>query len=458
MPRPDWSRLRPGVALVGPLAMLASVLVGWLAFAGASGEEGSVAVGLFVGAGAIVLMAWSFMLAVRLRLLEPFFGGLDRAYQAHRWAGTLAVLLMFLHVRLEPEIDGGIPGASRAVAESAEGLAGVAEYVIYGLVALSLLRWIPYRWWRWTHKALGVPFAFACWHFFTAEKPYANGSPWGWYFGTAMVLGIGAYLWRVVGRDAIWRGRAHTVVGAEVEGTTLDLRLAPRGRRLRFRPGQFAVLKVQERGLSEPHPFTIASAPGDDQLRFLIRDLGDWTDRLQRAELAGARVIVEGPYGRFRPLPQGDRPVIWVAGGVGITPFLSAIADLPPRPRPQRPTLLYCVPTRQGATAMADVERAALEGRIELVVVASGEGRRFSPSLLAEVAGDRLRGAHVAVCGPTGLVRSAAAAARAQGAAEVETEAFDFRSGIGPDLSVPLAELIDPEAAPTAPVGTATLP
>ncbi len=425
--------------------MAASVVVGWFAFAGATGEEGgSVALGLFVGAASIVLMAWSFVLAVRIRVLEPLFGGLDRIYQAHRWAGTLSVLAMFLHVRLEPEVEGGIRGASRAVADSAEGLAGVAEYMIYGLVAISLLRWIPYRFWRLTHKLLGIPFAFASWHFITAEKTYANNSGWGWYFGAIMGAGLLAYLWRVVVRDMLLRGRSYTVAATTLREGTLEVELAPRGRPLGHRAGQFAVLKVQERGLTEPHVFTIASSPREPNLRFFIRNLGDWTRRLQERDLIGTTVLVEGPYGTFEPLPhEADRPVLWVAGGVGITPFLSAIDGLSPSGEGPRPILVYCVPNRHDASAIEVLEAADADGRIELHVLASADGDRFSPERLTTIVdGIDLAPAHVAMCGPAGLVASAETAARRLGARSVETEAFDIRSGIGPDLSEPIEEAV----------------
>ncbi|MEL6983657.1 MAG: ferric reductase-like transmembrane domain-containing protein, partial [Actinomycetota bacterium] len=382
--RRDWAIARPrlgaitGAAWIGPLLVVASTVAGWFAFADARGD-GPVALGLFVGAASIVLMAWSFLLAIRIRVLEPLFGGLDRMYQVHRWAGSLAMLAMFLHVRIEPEIDGGILGASRSVADSAEGLAGVGEYLLYGLVAISLIRWFPYRWWRLTHKLLGIPFAFACWHFFTAEKPYANGSAWGWFFGTIMVTGLASYLHRVVWRDMIRRGRSYTVVGAERQGTTVELELAPKGRPIRHRAGQFAVLKVQQRGLSEPHPFTIASSPDSANLRFFIRDLGDWSAKLLDADLVGQTVLVEGPYGRFEPLAEPGHPTLWVAGGVGITPFLSAIDALPAAPVEQRPILVYCVGQRADATAIETLEAAEADGRIVLHVMASADGNRLTP-------------------------------------------------------------------------------
>lgn len=449
--RADWHLVRPHLTLprrlsfaaVGPLAVVLSVVASWPAFTSARGE-GSVALGLFVGATSIVLMSWSFLLALRVRWMEPMFGGLDRMYRVHRWAGTLAVLAMFLHTTLEPEIDGGIRGAAESVADGAAELAGVAEVLLYVLVAISLVRWVPYRYWRLTHKLLGVPYLFACWHFFTAEKPYANGSGWGWWFGVWMVLGAVAYVWRVAVGDGVLRGVPYRVASTAVVGPALEVSLQPEGRRrVQHRAGQFAFIRVQSPGLGEPHPFTIASPPDAPELRFAIGALGDWSQRLQGASLDGVRVLVDGPYGPFRPLAPG-RPMLWVAGGVGITPFLAAVGTLQPEPDPAvRPTLVYCVATRDRAIAVAELERAAAEHRITLSLHVSREGTRLVPGKLAGIAGrGDLRGVHVSVCGPAALVNAVAAAAASMHAARMHREEFEIRSGFGPDLSREIDALV----------------
>ena len=324
-------------------------------------------------------------------------------------------------------------------------MAGTGETMLYVLVILSVLRWLPYRWWRFSHKLIGIPFAFACWHFYTAEKPYANGSAWGWWFAIVMLAGLGAYVWRVVGRDMLAQGVPYRVVGTERNDSTLEIELEPTGRRrLGQSAGQFAVLKIQRPGLREPHLFTVASSPSSDNLRFFIRDLGDWTSRLLTADLVGAEVLVEGPYGRFRPMPcETAQRVVWVAGGVGVTPFLAAVDDLPVAPTDERPVLAYCVRSVDDAVAMGRLRLADEEGRIRLEVFASSHGRRFNAETsLAELAGGSVAGAHVAVCGPAGLVADVARAASRGGAAEVETEDFDIRSGVGPDLSQAIDDLM----------------
>ncbi len=440
--RSDWQLRRPavraprlGIHLVGPVAVLASIAGSWFAFAGATGDGGNVAFGLFIGAASIILMAWSFVLAVRLRFLEPFFGGLDSMYRVHRWAGTFAVVTMYLHTTIEPEMKGGIRGASLSLAETAKGLAGTGQTMLYILVGISLLRWFPHRWWRLTHKLLGIPFAFACFHFFTAEKPYANGSAWGWYFGAVMVAGLLAYVVRVVGKDIVTPGVAYTVERADVAGSTLDLELTPMGKALKHHAGEFVVLKVQKPGLREPHIFTIASGPESPTLRLFIRDLGDWTARMHQAELVGAKVTVEGPYGMFEPIADNATKTVWVAGGVGITPFLSAAGSLPSG-SDVRPTLHYLVRSRYDAMALDVLEAHHAAGRLKLVVHASADGERFRPDSLREHHGATgLTGAHVAVCGPASLVTLIDTEARRLGASFVEREDFDVRQGFGPDLS-----------------------
>ncbi len=432
----------PGLHWTGPIIAVATMIVGWFAFKDARGDESNVGFALFIGSVSILLMAWSNILATRLSLLEGLFGGLDRMYKWHRWFGALAVGAMWLHTQTIDDVK-GIRGASRAVAEAAEDLAGTATNLLYALVGISILRWIPTRWWRLTHKLLVVPYAFACWHFYTATKPYANDSAWGRWFLAFMIAGLVAWAYRVVWRDVVRRGRVHRVRTIEASGDTLTLELEPLGRPLRYDVGQFAFLKFSMRGLAEPHPFTIASSPDEPVLRFMIRNLGDWTERLGDKVRPGMRVVVEGPYGRLHPLPS--RPVdkvVWIAGGVGITPFVGAATSRDPADGPA-PHLFYCVKSRDDAPGLAALETADREGRIILHLHASNDGSRLRADDLVRTFGsDGLRGAHVVMCGPTSLVKSMRGVTRELGARHIHVEGFDIRTGVGPDLSRDIDKLL----------------
>ena len=431
---PNIGLPQPRLGWIGPLLVLVTAVFAVVAVSSGSGPHGNVrASGLAIGAMSLSLMAWSFILAVRIPLIEPIFGGLDSAYRVHRWAGALAIPMMLFHAG-SAQIRGGYQELSRAAAEAGLTLAGAAVIMCVVLLLLSVFRWMPYRWWRLTHKLFGVAFLFAVWHVYSVEKPYQNWSAWGIYLNVLMAAGGVAFLYRVIVRDMIRRGLRYRVVSSTRVGTALDLRLAPIGRDLKYHAGQFAVIKVQKQGLAEPHVFTVAAPPGSGHLRFFIRRRGDWTAKLyDDADLAGVEVVVEGPYGTFEATRK-DAPTVWVAGGVGITPFLSNSMVLPAN-ADNPPVLFYCVRSREDAMGIELLDQAERDGKIDLQIIASADGQRFTRSTLSDHFGPKgLKGGHVALCGPKRLIAAAAKAGRKLGAASVETEDFDFRHGFGTDL------------------------
>jgi predicted ferric reductase len=432
--RPFLGPVLPGVHWTGPALVFLTLVLPWPAFRGATGEDGDVSVAFFVGACAISAMAWGFVLASRLRVVEILFGGQDRAYRAHRWISSVAVTGMYLHVQWADDMDGGFAGAARRTAKSAEDLAGLAEKLVYVLMAVSIVRLVPYRWWRQTHRFFIIPYVFASWHFYTARKPFPNDAGWGRWFVVVMAMGVAAWVWRVLVSVNLRRGHLHTVASVTVSAGSTRLGLVPARRRVRFAPGQFAFLRPGVHGMGEPHPFSIASAPGDETLVFHIRDLGDWTHRIRTELHVGDTIRVEGPYGRFAPLPSRPSPTVWVAGGAGITPFLSAIAAIRGDGR-TRPHLFYAFRDEETAVALDELREAHRVGVIVLHEHESSRGNRFDDTTLRTAFPDGLRKAHVAACGPKPLTDCVVRSAWNLGVRRVEREAFDFRSGVGPDIS-----------------------
>ena len=438
----DWRLAKPqspqlpqvSYKLIGPVMAVFTIFVGWFAFTNTIGD-GNAGFALFIGSVSIMMMTWSNLLSTRILPLEQIFGGVDRMYVWHRWLGALSVGAMWLHLEMVDDVK-GIRGASKDVADAAEDLAETGSTLLYILVGISLLRWIPTRWWRLAHKLLVLPYAFSCWHFYTSTKPYANASFWGSWFTGFMLLGLVAWLYRVVWRDIFRKGKLHFVSQIEITGNILTIELEPVGNSMKYQSGQFAFLRVKVPSLREPHPFTIASSPDERCLRFVIRDLGDWTHRLMTSLAINDRVVVEGPYGHLAPIPNHVvDEVVWIAGGVGITPFLGSSISRTTNDGPT-PHLFYCVPSRQNAPAIELLEIAAREGRIILHVHASDEKNRIQPDdVINAIGAGNLRNAHIVMCGPDSLVRSMKSGLRRHGARHMHVEGFDIRSGFGPDLS-----------------------
>jgi predicted ferric reductase len=99
-----------------------------------------------------------------------------------------------------------------------------------------------------------------------------------------------------------------------------------------FKAGQFCFLRLDKNHLHARHPFTISSAPGVKDISFTIKILGRFTKTAKELK-AGDEVLIDGPFGKFIPkteIETNEKPkdLIFIAGGVGITPFMSIIKDI----------------------------------------------------------------------------------------------------------------------------------
>lgn len=96
---------------------------------------------------------------------------------------------------------------------------------------------------------------------------------------------------------------------------------------LTFRAGHATSVAINAQGWrNELRPFTMASAPNDPFLEFIIKvypDHDGTTERLQAASV-GDELILEGVYGSISYQGEG----LFIAGGTGITPFLSIFREL----------------------------------------------------------------------------------------------------------------------------------
>ena len=91
-----------------------------------------------------------------------------------------------------------------------------------------------------------------------------------------------------------------------------------------FLPGQYVNVSVP--GTDQARSFSFATGPGADELGFLIRntEYGVLTTYLRDRAKVGDQVEFNGPLGSFY-LRKIERPVLFLAGGTGLAPFLSML-------------------------------------------------------------------------------------------------------------------------------------
>ena len=97
------------------------------------------------------------------------------------------------------------------------------------------------------------------------------------------------------------------------------------GKHIDYKPGQFMAIRLIRDGkVSEAHPFTISSSPTMNGLSITVKSVGDFTSTIGETKTSD-RAYIDAPYGAFSFLDHDARDLVFIAGGIGITPFMSML-------------------------------------------------------------------------------------------------------------------------------------
>lgn len=412
-------------AILAAILTLVTLAWGWdLATAAAPGggslpwalrQQGLYLTGLW----SIALMSLAMVLATRPPWLERPLGGMDRVYRLHKWAGILAITVAAGHWLVEMSDDvlkalvgreGRLPkekytGILEVLRKLAEDMGEWAIYAALAMLAITLWKRFPYRNWRHLHRFMPVLYLMLAFHAALLAPPVYWGRPVGLLLAVLLVAGVTAALLSLAGRIGRRRRVAGTVAAIDqAAGDVAEVRCQLGTGWRGHRPGQFAFITFD--GAEGAHPFTIASAHrGDGLITFQIKGLGDYTRGLASRLRPGQPVLVEGPYGRFDVARcRTDARQIWIAGGIGVTPFLAWLESLQAQPQ-QAPTaeLHYCTRDRQADPFVGRLEAlCASLPTIRLQVHGARQGETLTGERLAG-SGATAGPAEVWFCGPRGL-------------------------------------------------------
>jgi predicted ferric reductase len=343
----------------------------------------------------LTVLALNLLMTTRAKWVERAFGGLDKMYAIHRRAALVAVPLLIIHFVVVPksvEFHAGKP----------LGIAAIV-FILIGVIlsaAPPLKRKIPYHRWLPMHRLMGLFFAVGAAHAFLAPTLLSQLVLVRVYVYVIAIVGVGAWLYRAFLYRLVHRPLACVVDEVQDRGAgTMEVSLSSPGRTFDHRAGQFAFVSFPTSGSKEAHPFTISSGPSSNKLRFTIKSLGDYTGSLMGKIEPGQPATVDGPFGHFSQQYISGKRQMWIAGGIGITPFLALSDDLEPDTKVD---LFWSINNVSEATY--DGELRSIEERnpaFSYHLWVSDE-RGF---LAAKNLGDKenLRGCDILICGPTDL-------------------------------------------------------
>lgn len=199
----------------------------------------------------------------------------------------------------------------------------------------------------------------------------------------------------------------------------LTLRRDDFERPMAFQPGQYAAISFEHQSKkAATRCFSIVSSPTEqDILQFSTRVRGHYTKALAKLEI-GDIVKVYGPFGGFVFDVTRDKKAILIAGGIGITPFISIYRYLSRLNANNQVTLFYSNQS-QDEIAFKDellhIEREHQNLKTKFVI---GHGSidkiptnnaiigSISPDLITAHLKDALDEQKFFICGPPGLMKT----------------------------------------------------
>jgi predicted ferric reductase len=364
--------------------------------------------GEIIGSVNIVLMACSLFIAARPKWAEPFFGGLDKMYVTHRHTSTAALLLIFVHVLTVPiSLTGWALGNYLAV------------FAFTGIVSIAVVSLAPrvpylnritggtYEGWKNLKKYIGIFFIAGYIHPLTIEHPLDAFIAINWV-QIFFIIGAVSYLYTELFGRFFKKYVPYKVQEIDhPNNITTEVVLRATGNPIeKQRAGQFLFVRFpNEPTLNESHPFTISSAPHEDVLRLTIKASGDFTRALVTNLKPGMDAVVEGAYGMFDYKTGGGKQ-IWIAGGIGVTPFLAFIRDMG-ETLDRDVDFYYTVRHRDEALFYNEITAMALRNpRLKLRVRFSATGGSLTFEEIVKNAGGNVAGHHVYMCGPFAMVQA----------------------------------------------------
>jgi ferredoxin-NADP reductase len=187
-----------------------------------------------------------------------------------------------------------------------------------------------------------------------------------------------------------------------------------------FKPGQAIDLVLPEPPTADAqsarHTFSIVSAPFENELVVATRMRDSAFKRALKALPIGSHAVIEGPFGSLTLHNDRARPAVFIAGGIGITPFMSMLRQATKDRLPQRLLLLYSNRRPEDTAFLAelqDLERQNENFRLIATMTSLGDLRSpwdrqtglIDGPLIKSAAADLSKPTYY-VAGPPGLVEA----------------------------------------------------
>lgn len=362
------------------------------------------------GYAGIVLLLWMFILGAK-SVVGHVFKDLASTLHIHKRLGrygSIAILLhpLFVMYAYSESIFYSVIPQIGTQYENHVTLGRIAFMLalIIWVTSIILRKNIGFRPWKYIHYLAYISIPFALLHVPDLGTQFiAHPIVKGYY-----VLLAGTFSLFFLLRLSAWfnfdRRRYEIVDHQRLTDIDYALTLRPLDMPLMPEKGQYVYIK--QGIVSEDHPFSVTYCdPKNGELTIVYRTYGAFTKFLTSLPL-GETLQLGGPYGLFTQDQPTDKKVVYIAGGVGVTPFAQYILDGETN---DNQWLFVSNKTRQGAPLVSQL-RSALGPR--LVEFYTGDIEQPDGSIIGRIELNSIRErlgdlteCTFYICGPSQMVK-----------------------------------------------------
>jgi ferredoxin-NADP reductase len=210
--------------------------------------------------------------------------------------------------------------------------------------------------------------------------------------------------------------RARIKEKQEVAKGTLLVTFDLLGEEVDFRPGQYFFVTLPDVGYQDERGLrrhiTVVTSPNEKGVLGLATRMRDSAFKRSLAELpVGTEVEVEQPKGDFALPEETARPLVFVAGGIGITVFHSMLHYIREEGLPHHVTLIYSNRDRESTAFLGELQELEKDNpNLRLVLTMTqdtgwdGETRKIDAEFFKEYLGNELDQYTFMVAGPPSMV------------------------------------------------------
>lgn len=294
----------------------------------------TTSLGQILGLVGMALFSINLILAGRFKLLDRYFKGLDKVYAHHSKIGAISFSMLLLHplflvvkyifistkqaaLFFVPFVDLNITW----------GIISLLIMII--LISFTFYIKLKYNTWKMSHYYMKLAFFFAVLHTFLISSDISRNNLLRYYILFLVIVAAVVSIRKViVDKLSLVKYKYKVKNVLQLNKDIVEIEMEPLGEKMTFKAGQFAFFSFLSQNVSaESHPYSLSSSNSNDNLKITVKNLGDFTSSLINLKINDG-VIIEGAYGNFSYRNVTNKNQIWIAGGIGVTPFYSMAQNL----------------------------------------------------------------------------------------------------------------------------------